>query len=449
LVVELNQHERPSVTTETMMFKGRSEIMSTEGPNEAVNLCQAARESLQQGNADDAIAQLQQAIAQDPRNDEAYALLGVAYTQKGMTDEGIQALNTAVSLNPNNASSRMNLAAALQRAGRLHEAVAELNEALRIDPTYQKAQESLAAIQAQLQEQAAQMPEAQPSVFGSWEQATGVGVACPSCQAENKPGAQFCFNCGQSLTGAAAQTVGEMKPAPPTPGIAVGPVPFEAREKHGGFFPALWETWKEACFSPNAFFEKVGRSEDTTAPLLFAVICGSVGIVVQQALNLALQSVMMGLLPSQQRGGAMFGMGFNIAISVGMMILAPLWVLLGLVIGTAIAHVGLMIFGGAKKGFNMTLRVVAYAMAAQAFSVIPLCGGYIGGIWALVLEIIGLAKAHETDTWRAVLAVFLPLIVCCGLGLALWGTIAVALFSAAGGAGGARPGGAGPFWLPM
>jgi hypothetical protein len=423
--------------------------MSTEGPDEAVNLCQVARESLQQGNVDDAIAQLQQVIAQEPRNDEAYSLLGVAYAQKGMTDEGIQALSTAVSLNPNNASSRMNLAAALQRAGRLHEAVAELNEALRIDPTYQKAQESLAAIQAQLQEPSAQTPEAQPSVFGSWEQATGVGVACPSCKAENKSGAQFCFNCGQPLTGAAAQTVGEMKPAPPTPGMAVGSVPFEAREKHGGFFPALWETWKEACFSPNAFFEKVGRSEDTTSPLLFAVICGSVGIIIQQALNLALQSVMMGLLPSQQRGGAMFGMGFNVAISVGMMILAPLWVLLGLVIGTAIVHVGLMIFGGAKKGFNMTLRVVAYAMAAQAFGVIPFCGAYIGGIWAIVLEIIGLAKAHETDTWRAVLAVFLPLIVCCGLGIVAYAFIIAAVVGGIGASGGARPGGAGPFWLPM
>lgn len=422
--------------------------MSTEGPNEAVNLCQAARESLQQGNADAAIAQLQQAIAQDPRSDEAYALLGVAYAQKGMTDEGIQALSTAVRLNPNNASHRMNLAAALQRAGRLREAVAELNEALRIDPTYQKAQESLATIQAQLQAQAA--PTAQPSAFGSWEQATGVGVTCPSCKAENKSDAQFCFNCGQPLTSAAAQTVDAMRPAPPRPGMAVGPVPFEAREKHGGFFAALWETWKEACFSPNTFFEKVGRSEDLNAPLLFAVICGSVGIIVQQALSLALQGVIAGLLPSQQRGGAMFGIGVNAAVSVGFMVLAPLWVLLGLIIGTAIVHVGLMIFGGAKKGFNMTLRTMAYASAAQAFGVIPFCGAYIGGIWTLVLEIIGLAKAHETDTWRAVLAVFLPLVVCCGLALVLGMGFFALLFGAATGAGGgARPGGAGPFWLPM
>jgi hypothetical protein len=45
---------------------------------------------------------------------------------------------------------------------------------------------------------------------------------------------------------------------------------------------------------------------------------------------------------------------------------------------------------------------------------VPICGGLICGVWALVCNCIGLARAHETDTGRAVLAVFLPLIVCCG-----------------------------------
>jgi hypothetical protein len=34
-----------------------------------------------------------------------------------------------------------------------------------------------------------------------------------------------------------------------------------------------------------------------------------------------------------------------------------------------------------------------------------------------VLECIGLARAHETDTGKAVMAVLLPIIVCCGGGL--------------------------------
>jgi len=51
-------------------------------------------------------------------------------------------------------------------------------------------------------------------------------------------------------------------------------------------------------------------------------------------------------------------------------------------------------------------------------------------VWAIVCYCIGLARAHETDTGRAVLAVLLPLIVCCGglffafmfLGAGIWST---------------------------
>jgi hypothetical protein len=45
---------------------------------------------------------------------------------------------------------------------------------------------------------------------------------------------------------------------------------------------------------------------------------------------------------------------------------------------------------------------------------IPVCGGLISGVWGLVCSCIGLARAHETDTGRVVIAVLLPLIVCCG-----------------------------------
>jgi hypothetical protein len=37
----------------------------------------------------------------------------------------------------------------------------------------------------------------------------------------------------------------------------------------------------------------------------------------------------------------------------------------------------------------------------------------VGGIWSIVLVIIGLKEAHQIPTWKAVLAYFLPLIFCC------------------------------------
>jgi hypothetical protein len=97
-----------------------------------------------------------------------------------------------------------------------------------------------------------------------------------------------------------------------------------------------------------------------------------------------------------------------------------------LFIGAAILHLCLMLVGGAKRSFETTFRVVSYAVGSTnpiaiipfcggaVAMIIPFCGGAVAMIWNIVLECIGLAKAHETTSGKAVLAVFLPLIVCCG-----------------------------------
>src|SRR5207248_2282246 len=105
-------------------------------------------------------------------------------------------------------------------------------------------------------------------------------------------------------------------------------------------------------------------------------------------------------------------------------ILVPLFVVITTFISSAIFHLGLMIVGGAKQPFETTFRVVCFAGgSANPLLVIPFCGGLIGGIWKIVLYCIGFARAHETDTGPAVLAVILPLVVCCGGIFALGMTI--------------------------
>jgi hypothetical protein len=88
-----------------------------------------------------------------------------------------------------------------------------------------------------------------------------------------------------------------------------------------------------------------------------------------------------------------------------------------------------MIVGGANQPFETTYRVLAFSQGSTGpLQMIPVCGGAIAGVWALICNCIGLARAHGTDTGRAVLAVFLPLIVCCG------GIIVVAMMFGALGA---------------
>jgi hypothetical protein len=72
--------------------------------------------------------------------------------------------------------------------------------------------------------------------------------------------------------------------------------------------------------------------------------------------------------------------------------------------------------GGANRPFEATFHVVCYSCgAAYLFSIIPFCGGYITPIYSIVLESIGCSRVHQIGIGKAVLAVLLPMIVCCGL----------------------------------
>ena len=108
-------------------------------------------------------------------------------------------------------------------------------------------------------------------------------------------------------------------------------------------------------------------------------------------------------------------------------LMAPVLCVLVWFIWSGIAHLFLMLVGGARSSFETTLRVMAYAMGATAvFQLVPICGGLIGLLWGLVVEIIGLAEAHETSTGRAAAAVLLPIVLCC-LCVVIGALVAVAM----------------------
>ena len=149
--------------------------------------------------------------------------------------------------------------------------------------------------------------------------------------------------------------------------------------------------------------------------LLYVLIGGSFGLIVYFIYSFAFQS--LGIFAQRNPLAHLVGRGIA---SVFLLILTPVLIAIGMFINAAILHVCLMIVGGAKQSFETTFRVVCFsAGSVYPLMIIPLCGGVIAGVWGIVLRCIGLARAHETDTGRAVLAVFLPLIVCCGGGLLL------------------------------
>ena len=145
-------------------------------------------------------------------------------------------------------------------------------------------------------------------------------------------------------------------------------------------------------------------------PLFYAIIGGTFGVMFAVTYNFVLRS----FTPFGDRHGTLAHL-FGGLTWIILLILAPVFVVIGTFIGSAILHVCLMIVGGAKQSFETTFRVICFAEgSASPLLVIPFCGGLITGIWKIVLYCIGLARAHETDTGRAVIAVLLPLIICCG-----------------------------------
>ena len=187
-------------------------------------------------------------------------------------------------------------------------------------------------------------------------------------------------------------------------------LPWEHRQERG-FFNAFIETLVMVLTKPGEAFTVMKREGGLGEPLIYALIGGCLGGIVSLLFSLGLRSV--GFFANRHDTfAAMAGMG---AGSAAFIVLVPLFVIIGLFIGSAIVHLCLMIVGSANQSFETTFRVVAFTQGSTGpLQMIPVCGGLISGVWALVCSCIGLARAHETDTGRAVLAVFLPLIVCCG-----------------------------------
>lgn len=202
-----------------------------------------------------------------------------------------------------------------------------------------------------------------------------------------------------------------MTPAPA--GAAMPPpragLPWDARREKG-LFPAFIETLQMVLSRPTEAFTVMRRDGGLGDPLLYALIGGTFGAVFDFAYRYVFRSLLF--FPTRHSPLEQFTSGFG---ALAGLILAPLAVVIIVLITSAVFHVCLMLVGGAQQTFETTFRVVCFTIGSvNPLLVIPICGKVIVFVWSIALYCIGLARAHETDTGRAVLAVFLPLLVCCG-----------------------------------
>ncbi len=192
-------------------------------------------------------------------------------------------------------------------------------------------------------------------------------------------------------------------------------LPWERRDTLG-FFNAFAQTVSMILTRPAEAFTVMRTEGGIADPLIFGVIGGSIGAIVWTLLSAAIHSLGWAAAFSQRSSlESMMGASLGGAMIFVRIILTPIFIAIGLFIWAALVHGCLMMLGGANKTFEASFRALSFAYGATAlFCIVPCCGGVIALIWGLIADCIGISRSHETDIGRAVGAVLLPLIVCCG-----------------------------------
>lgn len=239
-------------------------------------------------------------------------------------------------------------------------------------------------------------------------------------------GEQFCPFCGAAVMIAAPAGAAAGGPIP-VPGAVGGPqdqdAPIDRPAEHGGWFAAAVETWKKSVLEPNVFFARLRPGPDTGGVLGYACVLLLLSGFFSGAMQLlqgALQrsqfeqlQTQLSQLPPELRT-VMETMLHFLQPSLASLAIGPIAAVVSFFVNAALMHVALMIVGGNKQGFTATLRAMGLAQGPMIFNVVPFCGGFIGAVWTLVLNVMGLSALHRVGVGR-VIGAYATLIVglCC------------------------------------
>jgi hypothetical protein len=201
-----------------------------------------------------------------------------------------------------------------------------------------------------------------------------------------------------------------------------------------GFLQAWFGTIGEVLFRPTETFGNLNHEGGIGKPLGFYILTGWVtqiiGFLLMLPFDLLMRAAVSANEPSGRSGEMFFQQGIGLGFqAVFVFVLSPVILLVGIFISCAILHLLLMLFGGARRSFETSLQVACYVDGAcSVIAMVPFCGPFILIVVRIVVMSIGLARAHETDTWRAVLAILLPMILlfvcCCFAFMAIFGLAA-------------------------
>jgi hypothetical protein len=182
---------------------------------------------------------------------------------------------------------------------------------------------------------------------------------------------------------------------------------------------AVVEKAKGFLLAPTKTFQET-RTESLGDAFRYYVVLLVIFTILYAIVSVAVGMVMYTDSLNQLTATGMFGSdlaellenfsGFIIALQIFFVYLLFLVLLIGVFLDALFYHVFVILFGG-EKGFVQTIKTMMYA-ATPWFLLgwIPYIS-IIGGIWALILFILGIKENQEMTLGRAILAVLVPIVL--------------------------------------
>ena len=181
---------------------------------------------------------------------------------------------------------------------------------------------------------------------------------------------------------------------------------------------------RRVVFEPASFFAGLPRQGNFLNPLVFALICIEISVI------------LVGLLTFIDVPGGitwLFGARGNqgVLAFLGGLVIAPLAGALGIFLTALVTHLlVVLVVGSGHSGFGATFRIVAYSSVTSLGGWIPFIG-WLASLYRLYLATVGIREMHATTTGRALLVVLLPAILILALVVVLAGASAIVFFRAA------------------
>jgi hypothetical protein len=195
---------------------------------------------------------------------------------------------------------------------------------------------------------------------------------------------------------------------------------YDLSDPVGGFVDVV----RRVAFQPSTFFAGLPRQGGLLGPLVFALVCTEVSVL------------LVGLLTFLDVPGGvtwLFGARGNqgFLAFLGGLVIAPIAGAVGIFVTALVTHVlVILVVGSGHSGFGATFRIVSYSSVTSLAGWIPFVG-WIFSLYRLYLATVGIREMHSTTTGKALLVVVFPAILILVLVVVVVGASAIVFFRAA------------------